>query len=146
MSDLPSQPRYDIYTHYGRRLIECYHEQQKSKLLPNSYLDSLACGLIPKSSVTLGTPSGDIVPVGILGAGASGLYTALILDSLGIQYEILEASGRTGGRLFTYKFQTGGRYDYFVSNKILVICSFDAFLFWPVRNVLNADGRMCLFS
>jgi hypothetical protein len=115
MSGCQSQYRYDVYAHYGRCLIEYYHERQKSKLLPKPYLDCLACGFIPKSSVTLSTPGGDIVPIGILGGGAGGLYTALILDSLGIQYEILEASGRTGGRLFTYKFPTGGRYDYFVS-------------------------------
>jgi protoporphyrinogen oxidase len=52
--------------------------------------------------------------VGILGAGVGGLYTALILDSLDIKYEILEASNRTGGRLFTHKFENGNAYDYFV--------------------------------
>ncbi|EIW78471.1 hypothetical protein CONPUDRAFT_156452 [Coniophora puteana RWD-64-598 SS2] len=51
--------------------------------------------------------------IGILGAGVGGLYTALILDSLGIKYEILEASNRTGGRLYTHKFQGGGHYDYY---------------------------------
>ena len=54
-------------------------------------------------------------PVGILGAGVGGLYTALILQSLNVSYEILEASNRTGGRLFTHKFPNGGFYDYFVS-------------------------------
>jgi len=116
MSNSQSQPHYDdVHAHYGRHLIQRYHERQKSKLLPNLYLDCLASGLIPESFVTLSAPGGDIVPVGILGAGVGGLYTALILDSLGIQYEILEGSGRTGGRLFTHKFPTGGRYDYFVS-------------------------------
>jgi len=52
--------------------------------------------------------------VGILGAGVGGLYTALILDSLDIKYEILEASNRTGGRLFTHKFKNGNDYDYYV--------------------------------
>ena len=52
--------------------------------------------------------------VGILGAGIGGLYTALILDSLDIEYEILEASDRAGGRLSTYKFPNSGKYDYFV--------------------------------
>lgn len=122
MSSRQSQLRYDAYAHYGRRLIECYHEQQKSKLPPtNPHLVSLACGLIPKSSVALSTPCRDIVPVGILGGGVGGLYTALILDSLGIQYEILEASRRTGGRLFTHKFPTGGRYDYFVSIQFFIV-------------------------
>ncbi|KAH0837761.1 hypothetical protein J3R83DRAFT_5939 [Lanmaoa asiatica] len=51
--------------------------------------------------------------VGILGAGVGGLYAALILDSLDIECEVLEASGRTGGRLSTYKFPNGGKYDYY---------------------------------
>ncbi|KIJ28053.1 hypothetical protein M422DRAFT_83647, partial [Sphaerobolus stellatus SS14] len=46
--------------------------------------------------------------VGILGAGAGGLYTAMMLESLNITYEILEASERTGGRLFTHKFTGPG--------------------------------------
>ncbi|KIJ46262.1 hypothetical protein M422DRAFT_778531 [Sphaerobolus stellatus SS14] len=54
------------------------------------------------------------LPVGILGAGAAGMYTAMILDSLGIKYEILEASGRHGGRLYTHYFpKVPGPYQYF---------------------------------
>lgn len=37
------------------------------------------------------------LPVCIIGAGAAGLYTALILQSLKIPYTILEASDRVGG-------------------------------------------------
>lgn len=43
----------------------------------------------------------------IIGAGVTGLYIAMILDSLGIpglEYDILEASNRTGGRLYTHYF------------------------------------------
>lgn len=43
----------------------------------------------------------------IVGAGISGLYTAMILDSLNIPnltYDILESSDRVGGRLFTHQF------------------------------------------
>lgn len=43
-------------------------------------------------------------PICIIGAGTAGLYAAMILDTLGIDYEILEASKRVGGRLFTYRF------------------------------------------
>ena len=48
-------------------------------------------------------------------AGASGLYTALILDSLDIPYKILEARSDVGGRLFTHHFPdpTGAPYNYF---------------------------------
>ena len=62
--------------------------------------------------------------VGIVGAGASGLYAAILLQSLGIEYEILEASDRSGGRIWTHYFdpeawkmsQPGDPeyYDYFV--------------------------------
>jgi hypothetical protein len=49
-------------------------------------------------------PSTGPVTVGIVGAGAAGLYAAMILESLGIDYEILESSQRIGGRIFTYRF------------------------------------------
>jgi len=53
--------------------------------------------------------------VGILGAGAGGLYAALILEDLGIPYHIIEARDKVGGRLFTYRFpnNTGAPYNYF---------------------------------
>ncbi|PVF94248.1 FAD/NAD(P)-binding domain-containing protein [Serendipita vermifera] len=61
--------------------------------------------------------------IGIIGAGAAGLYAAMILQDLGIDYEILEASNRTGGRIFTHRFNgkagkeapidDPARYDYF---------------------------------
>ncbi|KZV87220.1 hypothetical protein EXIGLDRAFT_752364 [Exidia glandulosa HHB12029] len=53
-------------------------------------------------------------PVGIVGAGVAGLYTAMILDSLGIPFEIIEQSGRVGGRVFTFKFDNNkDGYQYF---------------------------------
>ncbi|KAF8508567.1 hypothetical protein JB92DRAFT_2832329 [Gautieria morchelliformis] len=45
-----------------------------------------------------------IALAGIIGASASGLYTAMILQGLGIDYEILEANKTVGGRLFTHHF------------------------------------------
>jgi hypothetical protein len=60
------------------------------------------------------------LPVGILGAGVAGLYSAMILDSLGIKYEIMEGSRRHGGRLYTHKFkEPSGPYQYFVSTSFL---------------------------
>ena len=42
----------------------------------------------------------------IIGAGIAGLYLAMLLDQAKIPYEILEASSRIGGRVFTYEFPT----------------------------------------
>lgn len=51
--------------------------------------------------------------VGIVGAGMAGLYTAMILKTLAIPYEILEASNRIGGRVYTHRFSNdpGDYYD-----------------------------------
>jgi len=71
------------------------------------------------------------VTIGILGAGAAGLYSALLLDWLNDQlenqkpsfcfdYEILEAEKeRVGGRMYTYRFKDGKKYDYYVSGLTL---------------------------
>ena len=57
------------------------------------------------------------LPVCIIGAGVSGLYIAMMLDSLGIKYELTEGSGRTGGRLYTHNFpKNAGKYQYYVIN------------------------------
>jgi hypothetical protein len=56
--------------------------------------------------------------IGILGAGVAGLYTALMIDSLGpesgITYQMLEADERIGGRLYTHKFEGHTPNDYYV--------------------------------
>ncbi|KAM0350645.1 hypothetical protein ACHAPU_003131 [Fusarium lateritium] len=77
-----------------------------------------------KSSATHdhGSTEPKIIKMGIIGAGAAGLFTGLVLDYLNVQlkgqaiplkfeYDIHEAAGpdRVGGRLFTYNF--GGRRD-----------------------------------
>jgi hypothetical protein len=77
------------------------------------------------SHPTIPTPPDVPLKVGIIGAGAAGLYSAVLLDSLGIDYDILEASGRVGGRIYTYRFNETAWdastpddpdfYDYYVS-------------------------------
>lgn len=44
----------------------------------------------------------DIPIVGIVGGGFAGLYAGLILQSLGIEFEIFESSDRVGGRIYTW--------------------------------------------
>ena len=56
------------------------------------------------------------LPVCIIGAGMAGLYTAMILQDLKIDYHIVDANTkeRVGGRVFTYRFPGGDTYDYYV--------------------------------
>lgn len=67
---------------------------------------------VPDEHATLGDDP-LTVNVGIVGAGAAGLFTALILEylnstvkSVKFTYDILEAdtTNRSGGRLYTYQF------------------------------------------
>ena len=51
-----------------------------------------------------GAPTAANLTVGIIGAGAAGLYSAILLESLGIDCEILEANNRPGGRIYTHYF------------------------------------------
>ena len=44
----------------------------------------------------------DKTTVGIVGGGFAGLYAGLLLQSLGIDCEIFEASERVGGRIDTW--------------------------------------------
>ena len=67
---------------------------------------------VPDSTTQSDKPSSKDVTIGIVGAGAAGLYAALILESLGIKYEILEGSNRVGGRIYTHHF-SDTKYDYF---------------------------------
>jgi len=97
----------DPFAFYSRNVIQDYHTSLKERLVPletgqESDTPDDQLRLLPEKKV------------GILGAGIAGLYTALILDSLDIEYEILEATDRVGGRIFTYKFPGGGKYDYYV--------------------------------
>ncbi|KAL2850679.1 hypothetical protein BJY01DRAFT_261437 [Aspergillus pseudoustus] len=53
--------------------------------------------------------------IGIVGAGISGLYLAMLFDELqipGLTYEILESSNRTGGRVLTHYFDGEGEHHY----------------------------------
>ncbi|KAG7091713.1 hypothetical protein E1B28_008114 [Marasmius oreades] len=51
--------------------------------------------------------------IAVIGAGVSGLLVAMRLADKGMKVDVYEASNRTGGRLYTYKFPGGGEWDYF---------------------------------
>lgn len=77
------------------------------------------------NSLFAGTGEDKTFRVGIVGAGVAGLFTAMIFDHLSdkyglkVDYEILEASERVGGRLYTYNFTNSkdqppvGPHDYY---------------------------------
>ncbi|KAG8979970.1 hypothetical protein FRC05_007413 [Tulasnella sp. 425] len=97
----------DVYSLYGRYIIE---EHMLDKLdndnpieipMPETETASFNSGYIGNKTV------------GILGGGVGGLYAAMMLDSVNVPYEVLEARDRVGGRLFTHKFENGNFYDYF---------------------------------
>ena len=98
----------NIYAYRGRHLLSKYHARHT--YIPNHKLSAL------KPVLRNPAPTDDL-PICIIGAGTAGLYTAMILESLGISYQIVDADTkeRVGGRLFTYHFPNGGPYDYYVS-------------------------------
>ncbi|KAI5785440.1 hypothetical protein FPQ18DRAFT_264878 [Pyronema domesticum] len=51
--------------------------------------------------------------IGIVGGGMAGLYAGMICKDLGLDFNILEASGRPGGRVWTHRFSDtpGDYYD-----------------------------------
>jgi monoamine oxidase len=51
-------------------------------------------------------PQQDRSTVTVLGAGVAGLATGWELERLGYRVEVLEGSGRLGGRVYTYRFGT----------------------------------------
>ncbi|KAI6161803.1 hypothetical protein EDD17DRAFT_1822711 [Pisolithus thermaeus] len=101
----------DPLAFYGKCIANDYHASLMAKLPQLSGRDRDDTNFFDISDESLRFfPS---MKVGILGAGVGGLYTALILDCLGIDFEILEASDRVGGRLATYRFPQGQKYDYY---------------------------------
>ncbi|KAJ2916960.1 hypothetical protein MD484_g3434, partial [Candolleomyces efflorescens] len=75
-------------------------------------------------SGAIGEAPEDLI-IGIVGAGAAGLYAAMILDDLGIKYEILEGSDRPGGRILTHHFEDASGdvkpWNYFVG-LLIILC------------------------
>ncbi|KAJ3505079.1 hypothetical protein NMY22_g17706 [Coprinellus aureogranulatus] len=114
--DTPAS-RQDVFAQYGRNLEKAIFEKYMAALPPSAKtrcLKAIATAgetTAPKFNVK-STHEG-VVPVGIIGGGMSGLYTALILAWLKIPFQILEASDRVGGRCFTYNFEEGGEWDYY---------------------------------
>lgn len=115
MSDVPSTPlSATARTSFAQQILAQY-QADVAKSEPNP-------GQLPELSHPARTSS---VKVGILGAGAAGLYAAMIINSFKdkrIKCEILESNlgeqaptpRKGGGRLYTHHFENGGENDYFV--------------------------------
>ncbi|KAM5361872.1 hypothetical protein ACJA88_014290 [Fusarium oxysporum] len=69
-----------------------------------AFFRKLVDGSDYKSHKRAPSPKDCPMKVGIVGGGVAGLYAGMLLDSLGIDYDIHEACDRIGGRVFTYRF------------------------------------------
>ncbi|KAF9783369.1 amine oxidase [Thelephora terrestris] len=96
----------NVYAHRGRHLLRAYHDRHQH--IPHHELSTI-------TQVLHNPVPSDGSPVCVIGTGAAGLYTAMIFESLGINYHLVDADTRerVGGRLFTYHFPNSGPYDYF---------------------------------
>jgi hypothetical protein len=107
-----------IRDQYAKVVIQNHHDKLSRPGGPYSH------GLPRPRAPMPRDPKGVPVTVGIIGAGAAGLYASLIIDSLAdprITYETFDANPMKdregGGRLYTYSdFPGGGANDYFVSS------------------------------
>ncbi|KAI0051530.1 amine oxidase [Auriscalpium vulgare] len=76
--------------------------------------------------------------IGIVGAGAAGLYAALLLQSAGHRVKIFEGTGRVGGRIRTERFSFE-RHQYFEAGAMRIPDStFHAITFDLIRYVQDA--------
>ncbi|KAG8866979.1 hypothetical protein FRB98_004428, partial [Tulasnella sp. 332] len=108
-------PDHDVFSLYARLLVEEHIPEEETvgpvpqgggtSGLPLAPSQSETTSIQPSTLQFVPIKAVDKEPqVCILGAGAGGLYAAMMLKSLGIPFEILEARNRTGGRLYTHKF------------------------------------------
>lgn len=84
---------------FSQWIIENYGENYTKEL---SNQRSKVDGKRYKSTFLDASEKPKIPTVGIIGGGFAGLYSGLILQSLGIECEVFEASDRVGGRIDTW--------------------------------------------
>ncbi|KAG8940728.1 hypothetical protein FRC00_012837, partial [Tulasnella sp. 408] len=123
LSKAPVKLPRDIYAFYGQRILEEHLVEKLPAeggrpipMLTSASVDEAKAATAKDKIRRIPFAPGPVIPerpIAILGAGMGGLYAAMILESLGIPFDILEATGRTGGRLFTYKFYSGDSHDYY---------------------------------
>ncbi|KAG8869335.1 hypothetical protein FRB97_001345 [Tulasnella sp. 331] len=101
-------PKHDVFSLYARLLVQ-EHLPEEENVNPLAAAAAAQGEAASSQEFTLQFVPIKVVDkekpqVCILGAGAGGLYAAMMLKSLGIPFEILEAQDRTGGRLYTHHF------------------------------------------
>ncbi len=118
MVEKSSQP--DPRSHFMRQLMRESLATLLNRLIKEGKIDEIPAlrKIIPQGTEKVSPkklprrpkePQQDVpldFKVCIVGSGMAGLYSALILDHLGIPYDILEAASRPGGRILTYYFST----------------------------------------
>ena len=77
------------------------HGKNYTETLLKQRADTDKVGLIKKQIIEVDDSQKKPL-VGIIGGGFAGMYAGLILQSLGIEFEIFEASDRVGGRIDTW--------------------------------------------
>lgn len=82
-----------LLTNYGESYI---NEVERQRAREN------ARNFKTKLSLANEVETTEIPIVGIIGGGFAGLYAGLILQSLGIEFEIFESTDRVGGRIHTW--------------------------------------------
>ena len=75
--------------------------QFTSQLAAGAALPAVAAPLRSRSQVP------QTVEVLVIGAGLSGLHSALLLEELGAQVQVIEARRRIGGRVYTLHDRPG---------------------------------------
>ncbi|MBC8754986.1 FAD-dependent oxidoreductase [Kordia sp. YSTF-M3] len=100
-SDKGKKTKGSVRKAFSDYIIKNHGDDYKETLLKQrSKTDKI--GLIKKQIIEVADPADKKPLVGIIGGGFAGLYAGLILQSLGIEFEIFEASDRVGGRIDTW--------------------------------------------
>ncbi|WP_046745238.1 flavin monoamine oxidase family protein [Kordia zhangzhouensis] len=100
-SDKGKKVKSSVRRAFSDWIIENYGEDYK-ETLQKQRRKTESIGLLKERIVDVSTTEEPKPLVGIIGGGFAGMYAGLILQSLGIEFEIFEASNRVGGRIDTW--------------------------------------------
>ena len=73
----------------------------KNQISRRAVVTGLGAGLLTRPLGAFAAPAASVADVLVIGAGLSGLYTALLLEELGVSVQIIESRSQVGGRLRT---------------------------------------------